>query len=91
MQQPPPIPPSRVDLPYGRRPRRPFWVVLGLVGLPSREWAIAFAWLSLAAAVGCPVYAVATDRPQWWLGIGMVLAAWWYWEAVRWVDRNDQW
>jgi hypothetical protein len=34
-----------------RRPRRPWWVALGLWGLPVRAAALAFFWLAIGLAV----------------------------------------
>ena len=73
-----------------RTPRPwPWWVTLGLWGLPGRGWAWGCFWLSLAIAVGGAVAGF-----YFWpafLGVGMVFAALWYYAAIRWVDRHGEW
>jgi hypothetical protein len=67
----------------------PLWVSLGLWGLPGREWAWAFFWLSLLLAVGSVAYGFVDWR--FFIGGGFALAAAWYYAAVKWVDRNGEW
>jgi hypothetical protein len=63
---------------------RPFWVTVGLWGLSTRSLAWTFVVLSVLAAIGSTLY--------WsWLGSGFLLASLWYWQAIRWVDKNDSW
>jgi hypothetical protein len=72
------------------RPRPwPLWVSLGLWGLPGRTWAWGFFWFSLALAVG----GVVGGFFFWplFIGSGFVLAALWYYAAIRWVDRYGEW
>ena len=76
-------------LEYQQRRHRPFWVTAGLAGLPSRGWAWGFFWFSVACAAASAV--AGFWFPVAWLGLLFLLAAWWYWASVRWVDRNDQW
>jgi hypothetical protein len=70
-------------------PDRPWWVQVGLFGLPTRASAWAFVWLSVllaaAGAAGVLFY--------WPLGLGVLflLAALWYYLCIRWVDRNGRW
>jgi hypothetical protein len=71
------------------RPDRPVWVRLGLLGVPSREWAWAYFGVSVALAPLCLIAAFA-----YWRFVGGVvffLAAWWYYAAIRWVDQNGGW
>src|SRR5947209_9755036 len=83
-----------------RRVVRPFWVRVGLAGLPGRGAALAFFWVSVALALGffgtSLALVVAGAYPAYWVGLllpalGMVLAALWYGLAIRWVDRHDRW
>lgn len=67
----------------------PWWVSLGLWGLPGRGWAWAFFWLSILLAVACTAYGF-TFWPAFF-GAGFALAAVWYFAAIRWVDRNGEW
>ena len=67
----------------------PFLVQLGLLGLPTRTSAWVFIWLSIAIAAGCLIYGF--FNPIWFLGVGMVFAALWYYLAIRWVDQNSRW
>jgi hypothetical protein len=58
-------------------------------GLPGRGWAWGCFWFSLALAIGCVVGGF-----YYWplfVGGGFVLAAFWYFAAIRWVDRNGEW
>jgi hypothetical protein len=67
----------------------PWWVALGLWGLPGRGWAWGCFWLSLLLSAAC----VAAGFVFWpaFLGGIWVLAAWWYYAAIRWVDRHGDW
>ena len=72
----------------GQRPW-PWWVSLGLWGVPGRSAAWGFFWFTLLLAVGCIaagfVYRLA------FFGVGIVLASLWYYAAIRWVDQNSEW
>lgn len=71
------------------KPPRPLWVALGLWGLSSRTSALAFMWFSIATAIGGTIYSRYDPR---FLGCAaLLLAAAWYWGAIRWVDRHDDW
>jgi hypothetical protein len=67
----------------------PFWVRIGLWGLPTRAAAWAFFWLSIAIAVGCVAYAL-VDR-RYLVGGILALAALWYYLSIRWVDKHSRW
>ncbi len=67
----------------------PVWVRIGLWSLSSRASAWAFFWLSLALAVGSVAYGLLD--PRFFLGGIMVLAAVWYYLAIRWVDQHGRW
>ena len=41
-------------------------------------------WLSVVAAVVSVVL-------KFWLGALLLIAGWWYWYSVRWVDKNGGW
>ena len=71
------------------RIERPWWVKMGLWGLPTRGSAWAFFWLSLVLAVGCVIYGFTDPRFLW--GAGLVFATWWYYASIRWVDQHDRW
>jgi hypothetical protein len=79
---PAPEPPPTLD--YAPRIARPLWVRVGLWGIPSRFVAFTYLGVSLVATVVVSVL---------WslLGLLLLLAALWYWLAIRWVDRNDRW
>jgi len=70
-------------------PERPLWVRFGLWGLPNRASAWAFFWLALGLAIGCVAYGFVD--PRFFIGGGFILSAWWYYAAIRWVDRNGRW
>jgi hypothetical protein len=46
-------------------------------------------WISLVVAAAGPAISV-WIRGAWLLAF-FVFAAVWYWAAIAWVDRNDQW
>ena len=73
------------------RAQYPWWVRVSLWGLPRRSAVLGFAWLSVAAAVGVSGYAAWVGNPRWYGGMVFLLAAFLYWRAVRWVDRNGSW
>ncbi len=64
--------------------KRPILVRLGLWGLKTRQSALAFMWLCIVGAVALVVL-------KHWLGSLLLLAALWYWYALRWVDKNGGW
>jgi hypothetical protein len=67
----------------------PWWVSLGLWGLPGRGWAWGCFWLSVLIAAGSAVAGF-----YYWpafFGVLFVFAAAWYFAAIRWVDRNGEW
>jgi hypothetical protein len=72
-----------------RRSERPLWVRIGLWGLPNRAWAWAFVGLSVAIAAGSVAYGFIDGR--FFIGGLVVLAALWYYLAIRWVDRHGGW
>jgi hypothetical protein len=67
----------------------PGWVRVGLWGLSTRGSAWAFVGVSLALPAGCVAYGFVD--PRFFLGGALVLAALWYYLAIRWVDRHGQW
>ena len=67
----------------------PLWVRLGLWGLSGRAAAWASFWLSVTIAVGCTAYGF-VDRRFFGGGV-LVLAALWYHQSIRWVDRHGRW
>jgi hypothetical protein len=72
-----------------RKVERPWWVKIGLWGLPSRASAWAFFWLSMAIAIVCVAYGLIDRRAA--IGGILVLAAAWYYLAIRWVDHHGEW
>ena len=68
---------------------RPWWVKIGLWGLPNRASAWAFFWISILLAIGCVLYGF-VDR-RFLVGGLFIVAAWWYCAAIRWVDRHGRW
>ena len=82
---------DHVVIPYaGLRPRQPVWVKIGLWGLSGRGSAWAFFWGCVVVAVGC-VIAGFLHHPGWFFGASLLLAAFWYWASIRWVDRHGGW
>ncbi|HYE19274.1 MAG TPA: hypothetical protein VEA69_12565 [Tepidisphaeraceae bacterium] len=94
--QPPYPPPSHYPPPppyltyYAPAAAKPWWVTLGLLGLPNRDAAWVFVWLSVALAVVCLIVG-AVHHPRWLFGGLIFLAAGHYWAAIRWMDRHNAW
>jgi hypothetical protein len=63
---------------------RPWWVKIGLLGLPNRMTALALVCLSIALAIALTVL---------WSFVGLLfgISALWYWWSIRWMDRKQQW
>jgi hypothetical protein len=77
-------------LPYAvPRPPRPFWVKVGLWGVPGRRAAWGFFWVCIAFAAFSGMRGFRDAR--WFLGTPVVLAAFWYWASIRWTDRHGSW
>jgi hypothetical protein len=73
------------------REEYPWWVKLGLWGVPGRAGAWAFVVVSVLLAVGLAGYAVASGEGRFYAGLLFLPAAMAYWLALRWVDRNGSW
>jgi hypothetical protein len=67
----------------------PFWVKIGLWGLPTRVSALAFAWFSVASALVGLIGGF--WNPLLFYGLFFLFSAWGYWSAISWVDKNDRW
>lgn len=68
------------------------WLVmvrLGLWGIPGRGGAWCFVGLCLAMAAAGIAYGFV--NPVGFFGGLMLLAALWYYLAIRWVDRHGRW
>lgn len=77
------------DFEYRQQRAWPLWVSMGLWGLPGRGWAWGFFWFSLILSLGCTIYGFTDWR--FFIGSGFILAALWYFAAIRWVDQNSEW
>jgi hypothetical protein len=65
-------------------PKKPLLVSLGLWGIKTRQMALAFMWLCIAIAAVSAIL-------KFWFGLFLLIAAWWYWYALRWVDKHGGW
>jgi len=63
---------------------RPLLVRVGLWGIKTRTTALMFIWICIGIAV------VSAIR-HFWIGLIMLVAAAWYWYAMRWMDQRDGW
>jgi hypothetical protein len=72
------------------RSRYPLWVKLSLLGVPGRPGLWTFVVVSLTAAIACVAYGFRDSRFFYGSGLFLV-AAFLYWSAIRWVDRNGSW
>lgn len=76
--------PSAEPRPRGSRADWPVWVRIGLWKIPSRR----VAWWYLGASLGL---LFSTALLGFWPGLIFLLAVYWYWESIRWVDEFGQW
>jgi hypothetical protein len=72
------------------RSNYPLWVKISLWGLSGRRGLWSFVVLSLAASVACAVYGFRDSR-FFYFPVPFAVAAYLYWSAIRWVDRNGSW
>ena len=63
---------------------RPLLVRLGLWGIKTRPTALVFIWICIGIA------AVSAFR-HFWIGLILLVAAAWYWYAMRWMDQHGGW
>lgn len=63
----------------------PLYVKIGLLGIGSRATAMAYMLICIFLALGLTVY---LSSP---IGLALLLAAYWYWIAIKWMDANDGW
>ena len=74
----------------GKEPgHRPMWVEFALFGISTRGGVLGCMWLSIGLAVA-GVIGGFFERVLF-LGILFLLAAMWYYLAIRWMDENDGW
>jgi hypothetical protein len=72
-----------------RLPERPWWVAIGLWGVPTRTAALVYLYISLGLTVAS--IAAGFVFPLYWGGCLLIFAAMWYWLAIRWVDQHGGW
>ena len=70
-------------------PAPPMWVKMGLWGLADRASVWAFFWACIALSVASLV--VGLLEPLFLFGLLFLVAAYWYWAALRWVDKHGMW
>jgi hypothetical protein len=73
-----------------RRSAWPWWVHVGLWGVATRRSAQAFVAIALGFA-GISMIGGVFVHPRLFIGAVFLLAALWYWAALRWVDTHDHW
>ncbi len=72
-----------------RKKGMPELVYWGLWGINSRGVALVFCWLCVVAGIVGTIYGFIDPRA--FAGIGLFLAAGWYYYAIKWVDANSSW
>ncbi len=75
--------------PRKTRDEFPFWVKVGLLGVPGRTGVWFFFWLSIVFAVGFIAYGF--WDPRFFIGFLWFFAALMYWLTIRWVDKYGVW
>jgi hypothetical protein len=65
-------------------PTPPFPVRVALMGIRRKQTAWTYCLLCIAAAVVFAAFGI-------WEGMVMLLAAAWYWIAIRWHERHGGW
>jgi len=63
---------------------RPVLVKLGLWQIKNRATALSFIVVYITIAIVLAIFHV-------WIGLVMLLAAAWYWYAMRWMDQHGGW
>lgn len=71
------------------RRKWPPMVRIGLWSVPNRAVAWALAAGSVILAIVC--FVVGFKDPRFFGGVALIFAALWYYLAIRWVDKHDQW
>ena len=71
------------------RSKWPPMVRIGLWGVQNRAMAWAFAAGSVVLAIVCLM--LSFKDPRFFGGVALIFAALWYYSAIRWVDKHDQW
>jgi len=69
---------------------RPTWVALALWGLPNRGAAWFVTWLAVGVALAFLCYGILNPICFIW-GLFALIAAIWYYRAMRWVDLHGRW
>lgn len=72
------------------KPKRPWWVALGLWGVHERMTA----WIFVAICIGASIFCLFKGITEWPLlfgGVFFLLAAGWYYACIRWVDAHGEW
>lgn len=67
----------------------PMLVKLGLVRIKSRKIALVFFWLCIL--LGFISFFAGFINSKYFWGLIFLLAAWWYWFCIKWVDKNSKW
>jgi hypothetical protein len=70
----------------GKMPLPVYWE---LYGINSRASSLGFMWASVALALGSIAYGCID--PLAFQGAVFLVAAGWYWYAIRWADKNSGW
>ncbi|MBK7993200.1 MAG: hypothetical protein IPK14_07160 [Blastocatellia bacterium] len=72
--------------------KKPLWVKLAVSGLSSRITAWICFWLSILLMASVAIYTIWLGWTQGsLLSILFIVAPIWYYLAIKWMDRNDQW
>lgn len=67
----------------------PLWVGIALAGVPSRTACWWYCWFCLWLALAG--LSAGFWMPVLFWGSGFVLAAFWYYAAIRWMDKQQRW
>jgi hypothetical protein len=72
-----------------RKENMPELVYWGLWGIDSRSVAMSFLWVCLTLGI---IFLIGGFiNPRMFFGALLILAAAWYWYAIRWTDNNSAW
>lgn len=82
-----------------RKDDMPLTVYAALLGIQRRRAAMVFVWLCIAiAAAALLASAILIVQSDWAMSlfpfaasIGFLAITWWYWYAIKWVDRHSSW
>jgi hypothetical protein len=67
----------------------PLLVSVGLFGINSKSTAYVYLFISLVLVIISVIMGM--RNPIYFVGIGFLISAAWYFYCIKWVDKNSSW